>query len=84
MSLIPNSDQGAPGADYFVAATNGELRDPVILPRSSSTITPALSATLRLDNGLFGNANAMYVEHYVPAVSGGGRHVPWMAEVCAA
>jgi len=72
MSLIPNSDQGAPGADYFVAATGGVLREPVILPRSSSTITPGLSATLRLDNGLFGNANAMFVEHYVPAVSGGG------------
>ena len=71
MSLIPTADAGAPNDNYFVAADNGVMRAPTILPAEGNF--GAAAARLSMDNGVTDpSLNPMEVIQYVPAVSGGG------------
>ena len=62
---------GAPNDNYFVAADNGVMRAPTILPAEGNF--GAAAARLAMDNGVTDpSLNPMEVIHYVPAVAGGG------------
>jgi hypothetical protein len=70
MSLIPNSDQGAPGDNYFVAADGGFARNLTILPTDVPLTVVGESAVFAMNNG--GGVSPMNVVHYVNTVAGGG------------
>lgn len=69
MSLIPSSDQGAAGVNYFALRSFGGMVDPVIVP----SIAGQGSAKLIMNNNVTDPSGApMYIEHYVTATTGGG------------
>ena len=70
MSLIPTADQGAPGANYFVASDAGFARNLTILPTDVPSATLGESAVFSMTNG--GGSSPMTVVHYVNTTAGGG------------
>lgn len=71
MSLIPSSDQGAAGVNYFPSASYATLRNATVIPPIDGS---GGTAAFGISNGGITNPpdHAMNVIQYVTAASGGG------------